>query len=178
MSSTALILIHATWNAVSKRSHPGAGFSLAANTLGLIILMPFAVIYRDVIPEIPLRAWGLLVLAGLFQAAYYTGLAESYRKGDLSAVYPLIRALPVVFVPVIGFALGSHGRIGGAALAGMTVVAAAGTTGYSLVDDYALSLLSSTLQADVPVPGFTTVYSFFEGALSSIWLCAIRAARL
>ena len=189
---------------MGKRSVPETAFFLTANSLGVLILLPFVIVFRRAIPAISPQVWGLLALTGLFQAAYYTGLAASYRRGDLSAVYPLVRAIPVVLVPLIGFTLGKGGTIGAVALAGMAVVlagcltiswfesrkssfpyrrvllpvliAAAGTAGYSIVDDYALSLFRPAVQGDVPAPAATAVYAFIEGVLASGWLTVIWTA--
>ncbi|MEZ4676605.1 MAG: EamA family transporter [Caldilineaceae bacterium] len=49
-------------------------------------------------PAFSTTVWILLVVTGICQASYYVGLAMGYQRGDFTVVYPLVRALPVLFV--------------------------------------------------------------------------------
>ena len=64
---------------------------------------------------------GLGLASGVFEAAYFVLLAEAYRRGDLSVVYPLARGtapllLVVVGVVVLDERLGPAGWVGVALL--------------------------------------------------------------
>jgi drug/metabolite transporter (DMT)-like permease len=113
----------------------------------------------------------LVLATGVAQAVYFFGLAGAYRRGDMSLAYPLARALPVLLVAAISLALGRGAGIGFLGLAGMiliaagcimlphpnfreirlreyadivvlmALIAAVGTTGYTLIDDQALRQL-------------------------------------
>lgn len=119
--------------------------------------------------------WGLLVFSGFLQIIYLLALGRAYKKADVGLVYPMARALPVLMVGCIALSLGqaitamqwlgfmlitagclfvpltrlrqlsvaNYYNIG-IAWAGL---AAVGTAGYSIVDKFALSELSSQLES-------------------------------
>ena len=117
----------------------------------------------------------LLVFSGLFQIIYLLGLGFAYKKADVGLVYPMARALPVLLVAVISLVMGQSltalqwfGFVlitAGCLLVPLTalwqvslasycsigiswaVVAALGTTGYSIIDKLALAELSQSLQS-------------------------------
>jgi drug/metabolite transporter (DMT)-like permease len=171
MSLTAAILIiisafmHAAWNLVGKRQQASlAFFSLSAVTAALL-LSPLLLLYRQALPAISTSVWLLLAATGIAQAVYFFGLTAAYRQGDISLVYPLARALPILMVVAVSFALGKGDAITPLALAGMilivigciilplpsfqalqlqhyvkfiylmVIVTAVGTTAYTLIDD-------------------------------------------
>ncbi|MDE0449219.1 MAG: hypothetical protein OXH96_21330 [Spirochaetaceae bacterium] len=122
-------LLHAGWNLLAKR---GSGSPALFPRVLLAIAVPgllFGLLgeWRGaaLLPEI----WSFLAVTGAFQAAYFLGLTMGYRSGDLSLVYPLVRALPVLLVGVFdvlrGQVPGAAGWLGLAlVLAGCLLVAA------------------------------------------------------
>ncbi len=59
---------------------------------------------------LPGAFWGWLVLSGFCQMLYMGGLAWAYARGEVSVLYPIARALPVVMVPLVSIAwLGNRG---------------------------------------------------------------------
>jgi drug/metabolite transporter (DMT)-like permease len=74
-----------------------AFFAAAEGTMGLVGLVawPWSL---PALAGVPTRFWWLLALSCACQAAYYAGLAAAYRRNDLSAAYPLVRALPVALL--------------------------------------------------------------------------------
>ena len=93
-------LLHASWNLLAKH---GSGAPALFPRVLLAIAVPgvlFGLLGEwraaPLLPEI----WPFLLVTGAFQAAYYLGLTLGYRAGDLSLVYPLVRALPVLLVGV------------------------------------------------------------------------------
>lgn len=104
-------LLHASWNLLAKH---GSGAPALFPRVLLTIAVPGLLLgvlgeWRGppLVPEI----WPFLLLAGAFQATYYLGLTMGYRAGDLSLVYPLVRALPVLLVGVFDVL---RGRVPGA----------------------------------------------------------------
>jgi uncharacterized membrane protein len=125
----------------------------------------------NLITKMPLALWGILFVAGLFQAIYYTGLAGAYARGALSIAYPLARSFPLLFVTALTFAVGRGGDLSSLAILGIVaivtgalilpmnsvrdfkftnylnascafaIVAAVGTAGYSFVDDIGMNML-------------------------------------
>ncbi len=108
---------------------------------------------------------------GVAQMVYFLGLAGAYRTGDLSLAYPIARSLPVLFVLAVSLAMGRGSSISAISLTGMVLIAAGcllipmdrftnfnasnylnsaylmalvaaiGTTGYTLIDSSTLHRL-------------------------------------
>jgi drug/metabolite transporter (DMT)-like permease len=160
--------IHAFWNFLSKRQNPSTSFFLIASIVSAILISPILVIYRRGLPYFTAIDWILIGATGICQALYYVGLSGAYRNGDLSLAYPLARTLPVLMVAIVSLALGRGSQIGSLAFLGFlavatgcliiplpkfselrlkhylnicclfAVLAALGTTGYTLIDDQVL----------------------------------------
>ncbi len=91
-------LLHASWNILAKR---GSGAPDLFPRVLLVLSIPGVLIgllteWRGaaLLPAV----WPFLLATGACQAAYFLGLTMGYRCGDLSLVYPLVRALPVLLV--------------------------------------------------------------------------------
>jgi drug/metabolite transporter (DMT)-like permease len=129
MTPTAILLVlisalaHAFWNFLGKRSHPSAAYFLAASLCAGILFLPVLFFYRGFLHQIPPVVWLLLVLTGCCQAFYYSSLAAAYRSGDLSLVYPLVRAIPIPLVAVFSLSLGRGQQFTALGLLGMGLVA-------------------------------------------------------
>jgi drug/metabolite transporter (DMT)-like permease len=106
-------LCHASWNTLLKiRLDPFAANALITVASGLIALaaLPFAGIP-------PIVSWPWVVGSIILHLAYYYGLTEAYRTGDLSQVYPIARgAAPlmtaVISTTVLGEDIGLYGWAG------------------------------------------------------------------
>lgn len=160
--------MHAGWNFISKRRNPSLAFFFVTAVFATLAISPILFIHRGVLGGVPTAVWQLVLATGIAQGIYFFGLAGAYRQGDISLAYPLARALPVLFVALISLLLGNGGQIGRIGLIGMglitagciilplphfrqlklhnyqdavilmALVAAVGTTGYTLIDDQAL----------------------------------------
>jgi drug/metabolite transporter (DMT)-like permease len=163
--------MHASWNFVSKRHNPTLAFFFMAAASAALAALPVLFLHGQALIYIPPVVWALIVATGAAQAVYFSGLAGAYRHGDISLAYPLARALPVLAVAAISLLAGFGGKIGPIGLLGMllisagciilplhsfqrlqlrdyaglvtlmAVLAAAGTTAYTLIDDSALRQL-------------------------------------
>lgn len=199
--------LHATWNLLGKRQNPSTAFMLVANTLGLLVLLPVLLVSWKSLGSIPSEVWGLLVLTGVCQAVYYVALAGAYRTGDLSLAYPLVRAVPVLLVAWLSLLLGQGEPPGSRAIfgmllivagclilpmqrfsqfhlrsywtlaAGLALIAALGTVGYSVIDDRALRLLRSGSGLTAGNLTVTLVYAVLGGLSASLWGAAFVALR-
>ena len=197
-------LAHAGWNLFSKKDYPSTASFLLANIFGTLLVIPLLIIGKDQVLDIIRQFWPLLLLTGFFQALYFYGLAYAYKKGDLSVAYPLARSLPALLVTIVVFLFGQGEDVGGGVLLGIfliiagavliplrsfgdfsmhryrslaiasALVAAAGTAGYSLTDDFTLELIrrgrSLTLSDNfllafyyIGLQGVTTV--FWQGLI-------------
>jgi drug/metabolite transporter (DMT)-like permease len=205
MSAAAAILLvisaftHAGWNFLSKKEYPTAAFYFAANTFGVICVLPIMPYYWSWIPMIPERVWIFVVMSGFFLAAYMIALAGAYRTGDISIAYPLARSLPVIFVFVLTIILKTGDDLGVWAIVGiilvvigcialpmkswrgfhilnymnlcclLAVVAAFGIAGYTLTDGAALRHLRELPGAPFDPVDATLIYMVLEGISCSIW---------
>jgi drug/metabolite transporter (DMT)-like permease len=96
---------------------PRAAAALALPA-GVALLLPFAVLLWDV----DCAAVPYVAASAAFEAAYFWLLTAGYARGDLSAVYPLVRGSAPVLVLAVGAAfLGAHVSI--AAALGVVAVA-------------------------------------------------------
>jgi len=204
MTWTAAILIlisaftHAGWNLIGKRQNPSLAFFFVGGIAAAAVVSPAFLLYGDMLGHVPLVGWVLVLATGAVQLVYYTGLAGGYRRGDISLVYPLARALPVLMVAGVNLALGRGDQIGDVALAGMVLVAAGclllplatfrrvrgyatpvtlfalvaavGTTGYTVIDDTALRLLRDIEAVGFNVTQVTLLYIALQTTSSTVML--------
>ena len=179
MSITAAILIfisvfmHVAWNMLSKTTTPSTAFYLIMNFIGGIIWLPFFVMSWGAFTGLSAVFYWLLAGSVAAEVLYMYGLAHGYKHGDISLIYPLVRALPVVMLAAITLLAGIGKPFGIPALCGMVIIAAGcvimpfrsfrhisfkglngpalffivlgavGTTGYTLCDSQALSQIAA-----------------------------------
>jgi drug/metabolite transporter (DMT)-like permease len=207
MSITATILLlisaftHAGWNFISKKGHPSQAFFLVSNTIGVICVFPILFYFPSRIPLVPPSVWILVVMSGLFLAAYLAALAGAYRSGDISIAYPLARSLPVIFVFFATFILGKEHQISWLLISGiifvvagcvmlplntfgnfhlanyqnlccfLAMLSAVSVAGYTIVDDEALRRLRQLAGTPFNPIEGTLVYMVLEGISCSLWQC-------
>ena len=121
-STTCLVilvaaLLHASWNAVVKSGDDKMlGLALIHIVAGAlcVFLLPFA--------NSPARAaWPYLGLSVMLHWGYYWSLAQGYRVGELSYVYPIARGTAPLIV-VGGAVVFANELISGTTLLGVLVV--------------------------------------------------------
>lgn len=178
MTVTAAILIfisvfmHVAWNMLSKSTRPSTAFYLIMNFVGGIIWLPFFIQSAPSFWGLPVLFYLLLGGSCIFEVVYMYGLAHGYKHGDISLIYPLVRALPVVMIALITLAIGIGKPFDLLTFGGMVTIAAGcfimpfasfknislrslnkwallfialgavGTTGYTLCDSQALKFLA------------------------------------
>ena len=200
----ASVFLHAGWNFLSKAKRPSAAFFMLASMTSVIFLAPFAYCARALLAEMPARFWLLLLASGGFEVLYMYGLFRAYQRSGISLVYPMARALPVLLTAAVVLAFGLGAAPGPLALAGMGVVAAgclllplesfaglrprtyltpaflmvllaaAGTTGYTVVDSLAMPhLLAGGAHSPLLCAG---AYLFLVESLLVLGLAACVAA--
>ncbi len=208
MTLTAAILVivsacmHAGWNVFSKSRSPTIGFFQIA-TLGTVFwFSPILLMTGDLLAGISFSLWGILLVAGLFQALYYAGLASSYARGALSIAYPLARSFPLLIVVALTFAAGRGSDLSVLAMLGSTaivfgalilpmksfrdfkltnylngscafaVLAAVGTAGYSFVDDIGMHMIKR-LPSEAAGWERALLYLVLECVFTAVWLQAL-----
>jgi drug/metabolite transporter (DMT)-like permease len=204
--------VHALWNLAGKRQNPSAAFFLIAALCAALITLPLVAVYWAVMGYIPPIVWGMLLGTGLCQAGYYVGLAGAYRRGELSVAYPLVRAVPVVLIALISLGLGKPFSLSGAlgilavaggclliplssfrafngraylnGASGLALLAALGTTGYTLIDNQALGILRGLPAAGLDPTSSTLLFLALENLVTAsllgvyVWLAPNERFRL
>lgn len=162
--------MHAGWNVLGKRNAPSLGAFALAYGAGGAVCTPLLWLGPS-LSTLPSAFWVWLALSGLCQMLYMGGLAWAYARGEVSVLYPIARALPVVLVPLVSIALLGNrvlDRWDGIGMVlvvvgalclplshpearrlstyltpamGFALLAAIGTVGYSLIDKQALGLM-------------------------------------
>lgn len=199
--------MHASWNFVSKRRDSSLAFFFIAAVSAALVVSPLLFVHRSALPLVPLPVWGLLVATGIAQAIYFSGLAGAYRHGDMSLAYPLARALPVLAVAAISILIGRGAEIGRVGLFGMllisvgciilplprfrglrlrdytglvyvmAIVAAAGTTAYTLIDDAALRHLRTEAALPLNSTQITLLFIALQVLSTAILLGLVSLSR-
>ncbi|MEE9152769.1 MAG: hypothetical protein V3U42_01650 [candidate division NC10 bacterium] len=85
----ASALFHAVWNLHAKQSEDKLLFLWGMLCVGSLLFLPVLIVGPW--PNLPQQGWGYILGSGAIHAAYYFFLAEAYKRGDLSLVYPLAR---------------------------------------------------------------------------------------
>lgn len=192
-------IIHASWNLMVRAR--GANQMLLRVPLMITIIGLLPALWLEWTTQpFSLFVWAMLVLTSIFQSFYYLGLLRGYEHGDFTMVYPIVRALPVLFIAIfdtlrghqphpaawLGMVLVSLGclviphtsfrnlqfAVYRNRAMGWVLLAAIGTVGYSVVDKVA---------AEEMLPGAATAarYYVYESAFTFLMLWAtLRIQRL
>lgn len=118
-------LLHAAWNVKLKSAADPLSVAAVAVPAGTLLLTPFiAVAWLGAgRPGLPWQAWALAAVSGFVELAYFHALSGAYRRGDVSAVYPVARGTAPVIAALVGvFAL--HERLTAVQALGVTVLIA------------------------------------------------------
>lgn len=116
------VFMHAAWNFLGKKESPSSAFFLLSAVAGSIFCLPFALCSGVDFLAIPLDFWLILVVSISFNLVYFVALGRGYRCGDISLVYPLGRALPVLLTAVVTMLCGIGKSLSTNALIGMMVL--------------------------------------------------------
>jgi drug/metabolite transporter (DMT)-like permease len=123
-------VLHVAWNTLLKTSGDTLRTAERAMIVGVAVFAPFVLVGWLAVgrPGLQPQTVALAVLSGFLEAAYFVCLAEAYRRGDLSVVYPIARGTAPVLsvalgVTVLGERLAPTGVVGVVALlAGILLV--------------------------------------------------------
>ncbi len=182
-------LAHASWNGLVKSSGNGLMMIAAIRFVGLVIGAALLVFVPFPAPE----SWPFLGAAALAHYAYYSFLANGYRVGDLSQVYPIARGSAPLLVALVGIvAVGERlGPWQGAAVAMISlgiVALAFGRRGAFRRDAVLFALATGTAIATYTVfgaigvrraetvLGFVAVLEILTGFGTVAWIAMFRSA--
>jgi len=97
-------LAHAVWNLFAKQSEDKAVFLWAIYMPSVIVLLP-TMILELARGDYAAGEWLLMGASAFMQAVYALLLAQTYKAGDLSQVYPIMRGMPTLLTPAAGVLL-------------------------------------------------------------------------
>ncbi len=94
-------LAHAVWNLLTKSSTDKAVYLWCIFMPSTLLLLPLLAgeLSRAVLSP---AALGMLAGSAALQAFYAWLLSHTYRRGDLSQVYPVMRGTPTLLIPLAG----------------------------------------------------------------------------
>lgn len=189
------VCLHAGWNVLGKRRAPSLAFFSLSIAAGGIILSPFLLIGPS-FTGLPGEFWVWLAASGLCQMLYMGGLAWAYARGEVSVLYPIARALPVVMVPIVSLWLLGRKEVSGEDMLAMILVvfgafclplsdptsrrlstyfnpalgfallAAVATMGYSLIDHQALLLMQQSGYSALQAGGH---FMILQALVTPLW---------
>ena len=111
---------HAAWNLLARRAEEKLAFLWCGTLVSTVLLSPLGV-WLLLTEPIPAAGWGVVLLSAGLEALYYWTLAQAYRYGDLSLVYPIARGTAPILVPLLATAFLGE-RLSGLAMAGIGLV--------------------------------------------------------
>ncbi len=118
--AVAAAVIHGAWNVLVKTAgDPIATFrraTLMSAVVATIVLVPEWIVLGR--PAFNLVALGLCVVSTTLETAYLLLLSTAYRRGDISAVYPIARGTAPLLAVAVGLAVLGE-RLSTAQLAGV-----------------------------------------------------------
>ena len=126
MSGSALGLVllaavaHASWNVLARQADEKLAFLWCSTLVTTILFSPIGVWLLATEP-IPPAGWAVLVVSAGLEALYYWTLAQAYRYGDLSVVYPIARGTAPILVPILAVLFLGE-RLSALAMAGIGLV--------------------------------------------------------
>ncbi|MFC5700379.1 DMT family transporter [Cohnella faecalis] len=94
--------IHSIWNLFAKKSINKIVFLWYCQWAAVLLFLPLAWIDARTIESLPANGWLLMAASMILHGAYVLLLAKAYTIGDLSQVYPIMRGISPLVVPVIG----------------------------------------------------------------------------
>ncbi len=204
MTLTACILVlcsaiaHTTWNYLGKGAASNTKSFMVACFLAVLFYTPFLIAYNDLVPIVASN-WLLICGTGIFNGLAYWGILVAYKYGDLSFVYPLKNAQPIIYTTIFSYILGTARTISGPAMFGFILIflgcfllpiksysdlnirryfnkafiwtglAALGTAGYSTIDSLVLKKINNTIPNLTPLK-VATVYIPFMYLFTGIAL--------
>jgi drug/metabolite transporter (DMT)-like permease len=163
--------MHAGWNLLARYARSEGEFYKKMLIITLLVGFLPAVLSELRTGSMTPLAWACVIGSGTCAAFYLFGLAKAFSSSDFTIVYPVTRALPVIFIAIIdvtrgryltpadwmgiilvvmGSALVPQRQFGDFSIRNYMnlavlwmVVAALGTVGYTLLDKIAAEVVAS-----------------------------------
>lgn len=174
--------LHASWNAVVKSS-PDKFLDI------VFVAASAALLCAVIVPFLPLPAsasWGYIALSAVIHVLYFILIGATYRSGDMSHAYPLMRGVPPLLValvsgPLIGEMLGMGEWVGillvcagilGLLMANRSAVSTARTTQLALLNAATIAAYTLVDGMGVRLSGHAASYTMWMFMLSTLPMLA------
>ncbi len=95
-------LLQAVWNLFAKQSPHPLVFLWSFQWVAVLVFLPWALIPLGSPHSIPPDGWLLLAATASVHGVYVILLSRTYEAGDLSQVYPIMRGISPLLVPLVG----------------------------------------------------------------------------
>lgn len=177
-------LLHASWNTLLKRR----GEPLLATVLVVAGSACVAILLLPFLPAPARASWPFIAASGAVQAAYFLLLIETYRDGQVSHAYPLMRGCAPLLVAIVNGPLTgdrlSPGQwvamllICGGVLGLWLAAPAAGarrTTVFALLTAGVIAACTLIDGQGVRRSGAPAAYTLWIFLLTGAWVCAWTA---
>ncbi len=121
------VILHATWHFISKSKGTNLAFYLLISLGSFILTFPVTMLLSGTdFSALPWTFWLFAALGGACGVLCNGGLSFAYRLSDISLVYPLARALPVLLTAavteIIWFCFGYSAPLGVLGIIGMIII--------------------------------------------------------
>lgn len=95
---------HSFWNIRLKDASDPLRLSAVAIPLGTLAVTPLVGVlwFATGRPGMPWQAWLVAALSGAVELAYFHAISRAYRRGDISAVYPVARGTAPLLAALLG----------------------------------------------------------------------------
>lgn len=120
----ASVFLHATWNMLSKSNKPSIAFYAIMAVTASLLWLPFFCISKVNFLGLSWQFYLFLLISIFGEVIYMLGLARSYKFSDISYVYPVVRALPVLLIAGVTLLFNLGERPSNMALFGMVIIVA------------------------------------------------------
>lgn len=195
--------LHATWNLLAKKSVMTVSFYGAICMTACLLWIHTQFWTPVKYFELPVLFWVYILASVLSDLVYCLGLVRAYRTMEMSTAYPMMRSLPLLLTALVTTCCGWGKTLTPVSVAGMVIVfcgclmmplkkfsdfnwryyltpkmlfiifVACGTTGYTIFDSQAQSVMRSVC-TDISKPVLSISYYSIRGiCLSSLMALAI-----
>lgn len=194
--------LHATWNLLAKKSKATLPFYATASSVATMMWVHAFIWTPIKFTELPAMFWLMTLGSVTSDVIYAVGLVRCYKTMEMSTAYPMMRSLPLLLTAIITSVLGLGNSLTVQAVLGMVIVfsgcmmipfekfsdiklsryldfkmlfilvVACGTTGYTIFDSQAQSVLRECV-AGVPKAVVSITYYITRGVGLQIALWSI-----
>lgn len=95
-------LLHSIWNLYTKKSINKFAFLWFCQLVAIVIYLPFTLYASSQLDTIQAAGWIFVIVSMALHGLYCLLLAMVYTVGELSQVYPIMRGISPLFVPLAG----------------------------------------------------------------------------